>query len=152
MENEKGEKKEEKEEKEEKKVSSSEKPDQKKKKIVAKELIELTHVETRKQEISQRTKQFAETLKQKESEKKPIEKLSNDEMTILQSFMEKRLFLNRIAIIINQSRIPLGKEPFKKAELEDLMNGLISKGLITSVMVNKEKVYILTEKGREFIL
>jgi len=73
-------------------------------------------------------------------------------MTILQSFMEKRLFLNRIAIIINQSRIPLGKEPFKKAELEDLMNGLISKGLITSVMVNKEKVYILTEKGREFIL
>jgi len=29
---------------------------------------------------------------------------------------------------------------------------LISKGLITSVMVNKEKVYILTEKGREFIL
>jgi len=146
MENEKGEKL---EEKEEKKVSFPEKSDQKKKKPVAKELIELTHVETRKQEISQRTKKFAESL---ESEKKPIEKLSNDEMTILQSFMGKRLFLNRIAIIINQSRIPSGKEPFKKAELEDLMNGLISKGLITSEMVNKEKVYILTEKGREFIL
>ena len=149
MENEKGEKT---DEKNEKKGSSSEKTDQKKKKQVAKELIELTHVETRKQEISERTKQFAETLKQKESEKKPIEKLSNDEMTILQSFMEKRLFLNRIAIITNQSRIPLGKEPFKKAELEKLLNGLISKGLITSEMVKNEKVYILTEKGREFIL
>ena len=149
MENEKGEKT---EEKNEKKGSSSEKTDQKKKKQVAKELIELTHVETRKQEISERTKQFAETLKQKESEKKPIEKLSNDEMTILQSFMGKRLFLNRIAIITNQSRIPLGKKPFKKAELEDLINGLISKDMITSEMVKNEKVYILTEKGREFIL
>ena len=77
------------------------------------------------------------------------EELSNDEITLLETFMGRRLFLSRIAIIANQSRIPLGIEPFKKADLEMLLNSLIRKGFVKSEIVRDEIVYILTEKGKE---
>jgi len=117
------------------------------KKVVAKDLVQLKHVETKKQEVSQETKELAKVLKQQEEE----EKLSNDEITILESFIGKRLFLRRIAIVVNQSRIPLGIEPFKKEELEKLLDRLIHNGYIDFDIVNNERVYLLTEKGKELI-
>ena len=117
------------------------------KKVVAKDLVQLKHVETKKQEVSQETKKLADALKQQEEE----EKLSNDEITMLESFIGKRLFLRRIAIVVNQSRIPLGIEPFKKEELEKLLDRLIHNGYIDFDIVNNERVYFLTEKGKELI-
>ncbi|GAH80193.1 unnamed protein product, partial [marine sediment metagenome] len=41
-----------------------------KNKTVAKDLVQLKHVETKKQEVSQETKELAEALKQQEEEEK----------------------------------------------------------------------------------
>ena len=124
---------------------------QDKKKLVAKDLVELEHVDIKKQELSQETKKLANALKQKELEEGISEELTNDEITILESFVGKRLFLRRIAIVANQSRIPLGIEPFKKDDLELLLDRLIHKGYIDFDIVNDERVYFLTEKGKEKI-
>jgi hypothetical protein len=119
-----------------------------KKAPVAKDLVELKHVEVKKQEVSQETLDLAKTLKEQILEHDQFERLSNDELTILESFMGKRLFLNRIAIVANQSRIPLGIPPFNKAELEKLVNGLITKGYLESELVEGNPVYFLTERGK----
>ena len=122
-----------------------------KKKSVAKDLVELKHVEIKKQEISQDTKELANVIKTQGLTQDQSNELSNDEITILESFIGKRLFLTRIAIVVNQSRIPLGIEPFKKAELEQLLENLINKGFIDFSIVEDKYVYFLTEKGKECI-
>jgi len=122
-----------------------------KKKSVAKDLVELKHVEIKKQEISQDTKELANVIKTQGLTQDQSNELSNDEITILESFIGKRLFLTRIAIVVNQSRIPLGIEPFKKAELEQLLENLINKGFIDFSIVEDKHVYFLTEKGKECI-
>ena len=122
-----------------------------KKKPVAKDLVELKHVEVKKQEISQETKELANVIKTQGLTQDQSNELSNDEITILESFIGKRLFLTRIAIVVNQSRIPLGIEPFKKAELEQLLENLINKGFIDFSIVEDKHVYFLTEKGKECI-
>jgi predicted transcriptional regulator len=118
-----------------------------KKKAVAKDLVQLSHVEVKKQELSKDTLNLAQTLRDQLVQHDQFEILSNDEITILESFDGKRLFLTRIAIVVNQSRVPLGIEPFKKAELEKLLNSLISKGYIKSEKVGDNEVYFLTERG-----
>lgn len=128
--------------------SSFEQMAEKKKQPVAKELVQLQHTEVKKQEVSKETTNLAGVLKQKIVEQDKFEKLSSDELTVLESFENKRLFLSRIAIIANQSRIPLGLEPFKKADLEKLLNGLIEKEYIKSEKVGDNIVYFLTERGR----
>ncbi|MFX0187451.1 MAG: hypothetical protein ACFE8A_06915 [Candidatus Hodarchaeota archaeon] len=145
------EKDEEVEKKEEETANLSKQLDQDKKKLVAKDLVELEHVDVKKQEVSQETKELANALKQRELEEGISEELTNDEITILESFIGKRLFLRRIAIVANQSRIPLGIEPFKKDDLELLLDRLIHKGFIDFDIVNDERVYFLTEKGKEKI-
>ena len=125
-----------------------EKVDDQLKKPVAKDLVTLKHVEVKKQEISPETRDLAQTLKERYLEHDQFERLSNDEMTILETFMNKRLFLERIAIIANQSRIPLGIPGFKKAELEEILENLISKGYIQSEVVGDKKVFFLTERGK----
>ena len=122
-----------------------------KKKSIAKDLVELKHVEVKKQEISQDTKELADVIKTQGLTQDQSDELSNDEITILESFIGKRLFLTRIAIVVNQSRIPLGIEPFKKAELEQLLENLINKGFIDFSIVEDKHVYFLTEKGKECI-
>jgi len=119
-----------------------------KKTPVAKDLVELKHVEVKKQEIGKDTLDLANTLKQQYLEHDQFERLDNDEITILESFMGKRMFLSRIAIVANQSRIPLGIEPFKKAELEKILDGLIMKGYIEAEKVGENIVYYLTERGK----
>ena len=118
------------------------------KQTVAKDLVELKHVEVKKQEISPETRDLAQTLKERFIEQDQFERLTNDEITILETFMGKRLFLERIAIIANQSRIPLGIPGFKKAELEKILENLESKGYIEFAVVNEKNVYFLTERGK----
>ncbi|MFX1343973.1 MAG: hypothetical protein ACFFBC_04125 [Promethearchaeota archaeon] len=125
-----------------------EEKDSKKKKPVAKDLVTLKHVETKTQEISPETRDLAQTLKERYIEYDQFERLTNDEITILETFMGKRLFLERIAIIANQSRIPLGIPGFKKAELEKILEGLASKGYIEFDLVGDKNVYFLTERGK----
>jgi hypothetical protein len=121
---------------------------QSKKSPVAKDLVQLKHVEVKKQEISPETLDLANTLKDQLLEHDQFERLSNDELTILESFNNKRMLLSRIAIVANQSRIPLGIEPFKKADLEKILDTLISKGYLEVEQVEANKVYILTERGK----
>ncbi|MFX1275220.1 MAG: hypothetical protein ACFFAT_09290 [Promethearchaeota archaeon] len=118
---------------------------------VAKDLVTLKHVETKKQTVSQETKNLADAIKEIGAFEEKSDELTNDELTILESFEKKRLFLSRIAIIVNQSRVMIGMEGFKKAELEDILNNLIAKGYLDSQVVNENIVYILTEKGEERI-
>lgn len=120
---------------------------QAKKAPIAKDLVELKHVEVKQQEISQETLDLAKSLREKYIEHDQFETLSNDELTILNSFMGKRMFLTRIAIVANQSRIPLGIEPFKKAELEKILEKLVSRGYVKSEKVGDNMVYYLTERG-----
>jgi hypothetical protein len=127
---------------------SEEKKEDTKKKLVAKDLVTLEHVETHKQVISPETRNLAQALKESYLEHDQFERLSNDEITILETFMGKRLFLERIAIIANQSRIPLGIPGFKKAELEKILEDLVTKGYIESEMVGDKPVYFLTERGK----
>ncbi len=131
-----------------KESEDKDKVNDKSKKTVAKDLVTLKHVEVKKQEISPEARDLAQTLKERYLEHDQFERLSNDELTILETFMDKRLFLERIAIIANQSRIPLGIPGFKKAELEEILENLISKGYIESQMVGEKSVYFLTERGK----
>jgi len=123
-----------------------------KKSPIAKEIVSLKHVETKKQKVSKETINLSQNLKAQIKSQENAEALSNDEITVLESFMEKsRLFLSRIAIIVNQSRVVLGNEGLKKAELEDILNSLINKGYLETQVVNENTVYILTESGKDRI-
>lgn len=122
------------------------------KKKSAKDKVKLKHIETKKQEVNDETLNLAKKIREKVITQDSYDKLSNNEITLLESIQDKRMFLNRIAIIANQSRVPLGKEPFKKAELEDILGDLISKGYVTSEIVNERRVYYLTERAKERIL
>ena len=122
-----------------------------KKAPIAKDVVQLKHVETKKQEVSKETIQLAESLKAQGKILEGTDELSNDELTILEAFEKKRLFLERIAIIVNQGRVTMGMEGFKKVELEAILNSLIAKGFLESQVVNEKTVYILTEKGKERI-
>ena len=121
---------------------------QNKKSPVAKDLVQLKHVEVKKQEVSQETINLAKSLKDQILEHDQFERLSNDELTVLESFMSKRMFLTRIAIVVNQSKIQLGIEPFKKVDLEKILEVLISKGYLETEQVEGKTVYILTERGK----
>ncbi|MBY9008117.1 MAG: hypothetical protein KGD63_15360 [Candidatus Lokiarchaeota archaeon] len=137
-----------KEEKKNEIVSYFEEAAKKKKEKVAKDLVELTHVETQKQQPSPETLNLAKTLKDQIITHDSFQQLSNDEMTIIESIQKKRMFLSRIAIIANQSRIPMGNEPYKKAELEEILGSLIAKGYVESEIVGENRVYYLTERGK----
>jgi len=119
-----------------------------KKAPVARDLVQLKHVDIKKQEISQDTLNLAKTLKEQYVKHDQFERLSNDELTILESFIGGRMFLSRIAIVANQSRIPLGIEPYKKADLERILGSLMEKGYLKSEQVGDKLVYFLTERGK----
>jgi hypothetical protein len=122
-----------------------------KEKVVAKDKVKLTHIETKKRSLDPESINIAQKLKEQVITHDSFEKLSNDEITIIESIQDKRMFLTRIAIIANQSRIPIGKEPFKKAELESILDSLISKGYIETQIVGDKRVYFLSERGKERI-
>lgn len=119
----------------------------KKKTPVAKDLVKLSHVEIKKQKIGEHVQDLSKVLKEQLLEHDQFERLTNDEVTILESIMNKRMFLTRIAIIANQSRLPLGIELFKKDDLLKILNGLIKKGYVIKERVGENDVYYLTERG-----
>ncbi len=119
---------------------------------VAKDMVELKHVEVKKQVVSQETLDLMKALKTQALKDDQFVKLTNNEITVLESFMGRRLFLPRIAIIVNQSRIPLGKEGLKKAELESILENLILKGFVISEIVGENRVYYLSEKGKDRVI
>jgi hypothetical protein len=132
--------------------SKQQEPQREKKKQAARDKVHLSHIETKKRTLDPESMDIAKKLKEKMIPRDSFEKLSNDEMTIIESIQEKRMFLTRIAIIANQSRVPLGKEPFKKADLEDILDSLISKGYVKTEIVGDKRVYYLSERGKERIV
>ncbi|MFO8017238.1 MAG: hypothetical protein R6U96_01265 [Promethearchaeia archaeon] len=120
----------------------------KKKSESAKDKVKLEHVETQKQKMRGDAKDLARSLKEQMLTHDHFERLSNDEITVLETFMGRRLFLSRIAIIVNQSRVPLGIEPFKKADLKEILASLMEKGYVDSETVEGKEVYFLTERGK----
>lgn len=117
-------------------------------KQVAKDLVELKHVETKKQEASKEATELAKRLKEQVLTHDSFERLSNEEKTILETFQGKRLFLERIAIIVNQGRKALNMETFTKKELEEILDNLIAKGYINTELVADKRVYYLSERGK----
>jgi hypothetical protein len=123
-------------------------------KAVARDLVKLKHVETH----IQKPTSLSETLKQKvKQESETKEKLSDDAFAAISAISDsKRLFLQRILIVLNQSRVPLGKPPLKEAEVRELMNELVKKDIVKMVSVTTEglaprEVYSLTDKGKELL-
>ncbi|MHA1490747.1 MAG: hypothetical protein ACTSRI_13945 [Promethearchaeota archaeon] len=148
MENKKDKNFESRKDKKEKMVSYLEKIVQDKKKTVAKDLVKLKHVEVKKQEVSKKTVELSKILKNQLLEHDRFENLSNDEITILESFMGKRVIFPQLALIINQSRIPLGIEPLKKDDVEGILDKLISKGYVKLEVVQGQNIYFLSERGK----
>ncbi len=127
---------------------------EKEKSKLAKDFVNLTHVETKKQEVDY--KGMVDILSQKESYDKQQQfrkKLTNDEQAILTSFQKNRMLLDRIWIITNQSRIQMGMEGYKREKLKEILDNLVDMGYLKYEAVQYESkfndVYILTELGKE---
>jgi hypothetical protein len=118
-------------------------------KVSARESVKLTKVETKRQEVN-----LSETdlgMAQKfESELNPKNELSKDEITLINIFEKQKLFLDRIAIMVNQTKKTLNQPLLKKADFEALLNSLMDKGLVASRQAPAGVVYYLTEAGLDF--
>ena len=133
-------KKEEKEEKEESKI--------------AKDFVNLTHVETKKQKVDYRG--MGDILSQKKNydeQQQFKQRLTTDEQAIMTSFQKKRMLLDRIWIITNQSRIQMGLDAYKRENLKNILDNMVKLGYLNYEIVEYESkindVYILTELGEE---
>jgi predicted transcriptional regulator len=117
----------------------------------AKDRVNLKRVETRRQEVKLSQKEI-EMMQQFEQNINPKTELSNDEITIINIFEKQRLFITRILIKFNQTRAALGMPLFKTKDIQDIVDGLVSKQLVTSAVApNGENVYFLTEAGKDFL-
>ncbi len=123
-------------------------------KAVARDLVKLKHVETQVQKPTGLSAMLKVKVKQESDAK---EKLSDDSFAAISAISDsKRLLFERILIVVNQTRVPLGKAPLKEAEVRDLMNELVKKDIVKVVTVTTEglgprEVYSLTEKGKELL-
>ncbi len=120
----------------------------------AKDFVNLTHVETKKQKVDYRGMIDILSQKEKFDEQQQFrEKLSADEQAILTSFNKNRMLLDRIWIITNQSRIQMGMELYKQEEIKEILDNLVKLGYLSYEVVQYESkindVYILTELGKE---
>ncbi|MHA1720336.1 MAG: hypothetical protein ACTSWX_13935 [Promethearchaeota archaeon] len=120
----------------------------------AKEFVNLTHVETKKQKVDY--KGMVDILSAKEAfdeQQQFREKLTPDEQSILTSFQKKRMLMDRIWIIVNQSRIQMGLDGYKLDDLKQMLDRLVDLGYLKYEAVEYESkindVYILTELGKE---
>jgi len=123
-------------------------------KKVARDLVKLKHVETQVQKATGLSAVLKEKSKQETDAK---EKLSEDAFAAISAISEsKRLFLQRIQIVVNQSRVPLAKPPLREAEFRELMTDLVKRDIVNLQFVTTEglgprEVYSLTEKGKELL-
>jgi len=121
---------------------------------IAKDFVNLTHVETKKQKVDY--KGMVDILSQKEAydeQQQFRKKLTTDEQAIMTSFQKKRMLLDRIWIITNQSRIQMGLDGYKRENLKKILDNLVDMGYLKYEAVQYESkfndVYILTELGKE---
>ena len=121
---------------------------------IAKDFVNLTHVETKKQKVDY--KGMVDILSQKEAydeQQQFRKKLTTDEQAIMTSFQKKRMLLDRIWIITNQSRIQMGLDGYKRENLKEILDNLVDMGYLKYEAVQYESkfndVYILTELGKE---
>ncbi|MHA1474831.1 MAG: hypothetical protein ACTSRX_09785 [Promethearchaeota archaeon] len=128
--------------------------DKKEEPKIAKDFVNLTHVETKKQKVDY--KGMVDILSQKEAydeQQQFRKKLTTDEQAIMTSFQKKRMLLDRIWIITNQSRIQMGLDGYKRENLKKILDNLVDMGYLTYEAVQYESkfndVYILTELGKE---
>jgi DNA-binding MarR family transcriptional regulator len=119
-------------------------------KVSARESVELTKVETRRQEINLSDSDIG-MAKKFESEFNPKGELTKDEITLINIFEKQKLFLDRIAIMVNQTKNTLNQPLLKKADFEALLDSLVKKGLVASRKAPAGVVYYLTEAGLDFL-
>jgi hypothetical protein len=116
----------------------------------ARDTVDLTHIDTKKQEVGDLSKESA-LLKIKELES--TKTLSSLEKTILNAFQKKRMILTRIAIVVNEGRLAMKQESIPMADLKAILDIMTSKGYLTYELVEfdgqKNDVYILTEEGEQ---
>ncbi|MBA7579871.1 hypothetical protein ES708_21751 [subsurface metagenome] len=121
---------------------------------IAKDFVNLTHVETKKQKVDY--KGMVDILSQKEAydeQQQFRKKLTTDEQAIMTAFQKTRMLLDRIWIITNQSRIQMGLDGYKRENLKKFLDNLVDMGYLKYEAVQYESkfndVYILTELGKE---
>ena len=126
----------------------------KEKSKLAKDFVNLTHVETKKQKVDY--KGMVDILSQKENydeQQQFRKKLTTDEQAIMTSFQKDRMMLDRIWIITNQSRIQMGLDGYRRDKLKEILDNLVDMGYLKYEAVQYESkfndVYILTELGKE---
>lgn len=121
----------------------------------ARERVQLKHVE-RSKGSKQAPVELKTVLDSAQERQKVRAPLSNDELTLLSAIGKKRMFLSRIAIIVNQSRAPLGLPLLKEADFVGLLETLEKRGLVVSEHVKTEGrervVYYLSEEGKDEIV
>ena len=127
------------------------------KNIPPREKPNLTHVETKKQTVDKTAIADILAVKQQYDAKHTLEQpLSPIEFAILSAFQKKRLLLDRIWIIVNQSRTSLGLEPISRTIMRETLTGLCDKDLLEHLNMKYEgkinEVYLITEKGSEEII
>ena len=119
----------------------------------ARELVTLSHVETQKQKVDRESLAHLLNLQQEVSSEQPV--LDSDDRIILGAFEKKRLMLERIWIIVNETRVNLGMEATKQSDIKARCNALVENGYLTHEEVEYDNqvnnVYILTEKGSDEI-
>jgi len=121
------------------------------------EMPNLTHVKTKKQTVD--IKAIANLLKvqqRKDAEHKLEQALTSVEFTILSAFQKKRLLLDNIWIMVNQSQTSMGGDPISRITLQETLAELCVKGYLEKNEVDYQgkinEVFLLTEKGSDEIL
>ena len=123
----------------------------------AKEFVDLVHVDTKKQIVDK--SDMADMLnvkKEFDAQAENVDTLTSDDRSLLSSFQKKRMMLDRLYIIMNQSRKMLGMELFKRDEIKEMLDSMVFSGYLDYKAIEYEgktnEVYILTEKGEDEIL
>ncbi|HME52385.1 MAG TPA: hypothetical protein VKM55_09225 [Candidatus Lokiarchaeia archaeon] len=116
----------------------------------SRESVQLKKVETKKQDVNLSDGEVG-MMKTFESDINPKAALTNDEITIVNILEKKKLFLTQITIEFNSTRQTMGMPLFKAKDFQGLLDGLASKGLVTSRDAPGGKVFFLTPAGLEFL-
>jgi DNA-binding MarR family transcriptional regulator len=130
--------------------------DREERRKAAKEFVNLTHVETKKQEIdSAELSGLMAVKKNYDAEVTAKFNLTAEDRSILSSFQKKRMMFERLWIIVNQARTQMGLTPIKQTDIKQKLDDLVEAGFLDHEEVEYEQkkndVYILTEKGEEEI-
>jgi predicted transcriptional regulator len=119
-------------------------------KTPARENITLKHTETKRQDVKLSEKEIG-MMRNFEKSVNPKGDLTNDEITMINILEKQKLFMERIAIKINQTRQALALTLFKAKDLQAIIDSLTAKGIVTSREAPAGKVFYLTEAGLEFL-